>query len=38
MYKFVAQHMESDKKSETTVRGVKPYPYGNYSLGNPPRT
>ena len=32
MAKWVAMHMEKDAKSSTTERGMKPYPYGNYSL------
>ena len=32
MYNWVQGNMQADKKSETNERGVKPYPYGNYSL------
>ena len=32
MEKWVANNMAADSKTSTTVRGVKPYPYGNYSL------
>ena len=32
MAKWVTANLQKDKKSETTVRGVKPFPYGNYSL------
>lgn len=32
MAKWVAHHLAADKKSVTTERGIKPYPYGNYSL------
>jgi len=32
MAKWVAENMKKDKESMTTVRGVKPYPLGNYSL------
>jgi len=33
MANWVKMNMEKDKMSETTSRGNKPYPYGNYSLG-----
>ena len=32
MEKWVVNNMAADSKTSTTVRGVKPYPYGNYSL------
>ena len=32
MYNWVMENMAIDKKSDTNTRGVKPYPYGNYSL------
>ena len=32
MFNWVQQNLASDKKSETSDRGVKPYPFGNYSL------
>ena len=32
MYNWVAENLKKDKKSETNERGVKPFPYGNYSL------
>ena len=32
MAKWVANNLAHDKKSETTERGTKPFPYGNYSL------
>jgi len=32
MAKWVAANMEKDTKSETTTRGCKPLPFGNYSL------
>jgi len=33
MAKWVKMKMEADSISKTTVKGVKPYPFGNYSLG-----
>ena len=30
---WVQENMQKDKNSMTTERGVKPYPFGNYSLG-----
>ena len=32
MFNWVQENLAKDKKSETNDRGVKPYPYGNYSL------
>ena len=32
MYNWVSESLAKDKKSDTNERGVKPYPYGNYSL------
>lgn len=32
MFNWVMENMQHDKKTETTERGLKPYPYGNYSL------
>lgn len=33
MYNWVMENMQQDKKALTNERGVKPYPFGNYSLG-----
>jgi len=33
MARWVKANMEKDAASKTTVKGVKPYPFGNYSLG-----
>ena len=33
MANWVKTNMEKDSASQTTVRGVKPFPFGNYSLG-----
>jgi len=33
MANWVKMNMEADGMTKTTVRGVKPFPYGNYSLG-----
>ena len=30
---WVQENMQKDRDSHTTDRGVKPYPFGNYSLG-----
>ena len=30
---WVKINMEKDSTTKTTVRGVKPFPFGNYSLG-----
>ena len=32
MANWVKMNMEKDNLSKTSVRGVKPYPFGNYSL------
>jgi len=32
MANWVKKNMEADAVSKTTKRGVKPYPFGNYSL------
>lgn len=32
MFNWVQENMQKDKKSSTSERGLKPYPFGNYSL------
>jgi len=32
VFNWVAGNLEKDKKTFTNIRGVKPFPYGNYSL------
>ena len=34
MFKWVKENMTKDKDTKTNERGVKPFPLGNYSLGN----
>ena len=33
---WVKTNMETDNGTKTSVRGVKPFPFGNYSLGCAP--